>query len=384
MNIEKVNLIKEKSEVLADKHEDVFTDEYIPDEIKFRDEEIETIIKNILGKLNVFLIGNVGTGKTLIIKWILKNLKKLTNSSNNILYIYQSCRGRTFNSIWYEICCSIGISISKRQSIATYDSVIYDYISKNNIKKIIIALDEADEISSRYTDPELLYFFANSGYYTMIMVGNTPEWISNIGIRTKTRLSGRVITLEKYNEYEINEILRQRTKLSSDKPPIHFEEIEIISNAIINDKITLREAIKVISYIYNYKKFENKESEILDSNTIEKFFRQVRDDSLITYFKVQSPVLKMVIVAATIILSKKKEKIFKIADIKNIFNANVPSNIGKKSLSSIRGYLKELETYGFFKEEKRGREKSSYNLVYSPKFDVDEFELFFKTERIIK
>ena len=100
-----------KSETLFKKNRDILRPSYIPESLPHRDHEIDSLASILVTALrgdrpsNVLIFGKTGTGKTAVVKFLGKEIKKSNQEMQNIQYIYINCEVVDTN---YGILANIG------------------------------------------------------------------------------------------------------------------------------------------------------------------------------------------------------------------------------------------------------------------------------------
>ncbi|UCF07295.1 MAG: AAA family ATPase, partial [Thermoplasmata archaeon] len=100
-----------KSETLFQKNRDILRPSYIPENLPHRDHEIDQLASILVTALrgdrpsNVLIFGKTGTGKTAVVKFMGKEIKKSTDELRKIQYIYINCEVVDTN---YGILANIG------------------------------------------------------------------------------------------------------------------------------------------------------------------------------------------------------------------------------------------------------------------------------------
>ena len=382
MDFETFSKIINKDLKLLNKKFKIFSEDFIPDDILYRDNEINSINQYIISRNNILLTGDVGNGKTLCVKWIYNNIPKLIK---DIKLIYHNCRASTLLDVFYDICKQLNIDIKKRQSVMTYIWAIQKSIKKDGIKNINICLDEVNHLINKYNDPDLLYSFVDPTYITnvnLILISNTSGWYENVSKKTDDRLKLDVLEFNNYNIDEIRGILEQRLKIGTTDNVVSLKEIGYIAESVITENYTIREAINMLSKIYDYKKLNNI-THILTQDKISFFISQIKKDGMLTRFKVMKPYLRLCIYCLTIFFTNRQDKDYiTVEHLTKQWNKESHNNpkIKERKSDTMRNYLNELITYGYIKKKNVSRKGAGYILGYIPLFNIEEFMIYFKTE----
>ena len=221
----------EKKNTLV-KNKKILQNTYVPDNLPHRDELITKIAEIISPALtknkpsNILIIGKTGTGKTAVINYIGKELKKADPEENNCSFIYINCEiVDTPYGILYNIANQI-ISDPSRKipftgwSVDKILSELTSYIDENN-KIFIVTLDEIDRTFAKNGDDIFYYLTSiNSGLknsmISIIGITNNTKFTELLSTRIKSRLGEIKIIFPPYSVEQLQDILYDRAKEAFD------------------------------------------------------------------------------------------------------------------------------------------------------------------------
>jgi len=191
--------------IIAD--EEVLEDDYIPPDIPCREiqkKELAFCLKRLENgrkSLDCLCYGKPGTGKTLLVKHVLNQLKEKTR----VQTFYVNCwEKRTLAEILDEILVQSGIPVASSSCTAKYSRF------KKMVKSpIIIALDEVDKLKFRELN-DTLYLLKTLNKVTLVLISNTRRYILNLDPRVESRLNFHLIHFPPYSQEELIIILRHR------------------------------------------------------------------------------------------------------------------------------------------------------------------------------
>ncbi len=203
----------------------IFDKNYIPKTILHRDKEIhqiETALGMILSGFKAtdcVLYGFRGTGKTMIAKYLMSELKKHTN---DLKYFYVSLSNtQTQFKALQEILVALGERNLRGVGFNEGIRMMFDRIKRFDEKNIVFILDEINKVQEY---DSLLYSFLrenevygdlNGKNITCIYITNDFKFPSGISEGTKSSFSGvNRIIFEPYNANQLRDILQQRTELA--------------------------------------------------------------------------------------------------------------------------------------------------------------------------
>ena len=178
------------------------SEEYIPEEILFRDSQMNQIkdvfvnYKRMGIGTNLLILGVTGSGKTTIIK-------KIIEEEDNSTYI--SCSNKkTTHEVLKSIC-----NIKIRNQSEVLEKTIKEL--KTNPKIIIIdEIDKIKDLNNFMNDINTIY---RKTMVPIIIITLKRNILQNIPIDAKKTLFFEKVSLPSYNAYELKEILNYRIKL---------------------------------------------------------------------------------------------------------------------------------------------------------------------------
>jgi len=172
---------------------------------------------------NIFVYGKTGTGKTAVIKYVLKHLaEKCTELGVSIPnYVYLNCSTVNTNyRVLAHLCETLGVDVPFT-GLPT-DEVYNRFISALDSKRglMIIVLDEVDKLVDRDGDAVLydLTRINNSvlkkARVSIIGISNNLKFKENLDPRVLSSLGEEELVFPPYGALELQDILRERAKMS--------------------------------------------------------------------------------------------------------------------------------------------------------------------------
>ncbi len=193
------------------KNIDVLQEDYLPEKIIGRKKEIESIASSIRPlfynkpMINLFLHGPTGTGKTSVIRYIIREVSKETS---RIKGIYVNC---WMDDTTYAVLLRIAEVLHPTMRLAKIkrsNAEILDLINfKKGNTKVFVVLDEVDKLKS----DEILYMLSREGY-GLIMISNYNIALNKLDRRVRSSLSYIDIEFEPYDYEDLYNILKERSK----------------------------------------------------------------------------------------------------------------------------------------------------------------------------
>ena len=197
------------------KNKKILQSSYIPEQLPHREKQINDIVEIVAPSLikdkpsNILIIGKTGTGKTAVVKYIGKELKKADEYEENCSFVYINCE---VVDTPYGILYNIGNQIIKDETRSipftgwSLDKVFGEltkYIDDEN-KVYIIVLDEIDRSFQKNGD-DIFYFLTTinelleKSKVSIIGISNNPKFTDFLDPKIKSRLGEEKIIFPPYN-----------------------------------------------------------------------------------------------------------------------------------------------------------------------------------------
>ena len=185
--------------------------DFVPKILPYREEkqkEIARCIAPLLQKRNGkngFIYGSPGIGKTAATRWVLRDLEE---ENDGVIPIYVNCwQKNTTYKVIVEICEQIGYRFTQNKKTDELFKVIKERINDN--RSAVFAFDEVDKLE----DYDFLYMLSEEIYrVSILMITNYKEWLTNLDMRVRSRLTPDTIEFETYKASEIAGILKERIR----------------------------------------------------------------------------------------------------------------------------------------------------------------------------
>ncbi|MBI5061621.1 MAG: orc1/cdc6 family replication initiation protein [Candidatus Aenigmarchaeota archaeon] len=219
------NVFMGKKSIFKDK--DMLASSFMPDDILHRDDEI-TQISSVLAPAirgykpnNLFIYGNVGTGKTITTRFVLTQLSHVSGCGHGIKVVYVNCRMKNVADTEYRLVAQLlkefGVYVPDT-GIST-NTLYKRFFEEVELYKgiIIIALDEIDTIFKKIGD-DFLYNLTRIGSelehakIAIIGITNDLSFYDGLDTRVKSSLGEDTIIFKPYNALQLHDILIDRAK----------------------------------------------------------------------------------------------------------------------------------------------------------------------------
>jgi len=203
---------------------------YTPENIPHRDEQIKQLAKVLAPSLrkdkpsNVFIYGKTGSGKTCVSRYVVDeiyNTCKKNKLDVNIFYL--NCKMKKVSDTEYRLIAELArgfgadVPSTGLPTEEVYKIFINTIESKNQL--LILILDEIDQLVKK-TGDGILYNLTRLNAelknceMSFIGISNDLNFTENLDPRVKSSLSEEELVFPPYNAIQLQDILRDRAKLS--------------------------------------------------------------------------------------------------------------------------------------------------------------------------
>jgi len=255
------------------KNSNILRHDYIPDRILHRDGQQELVTQSLIPLYqksippNLLVYGKPGTGKTLVVKKVLKQIQnRVDKNAYQIKIVFTNAKdqsnlynvlvdlGRqlglkskktTDDKLWLP---STGLSISE-----VFNRILYT-IEKNKINTVFV-IDEIDHLAKLVdkTGKDILYSITRAnlklknGSLSLVGISNDVSFKDQLDPRVISTLSEEEIVFPAYNTNEIKEILEDRIPLAFDENIVTQGALNLCASMACKQHGDARRAIKLLN-----------------------------------------------------------------------------------------------------------------------------------------
>jgi len=187
---------------------EVLEEDYIPRDIPCREVQKDELafclspVTRGMKPLDCLCHGKPGTGKSVLVKYVLQQLSEQTNA----LTFYVNCwENKTLNLILDKLIEQAGIFITEPK----YSTKLSRLRQRIKDRPCVIALDEVDKLDKRELN-DITYMLKNLGKVGIICVSNTRKFLLDLDPRISSRIRFRSINFPPYSDEELLVILKHR------------------------------------------------------------------------------------------------------------------------------------------------------------------------------
>ena len=209
--------------------------EFIPERLPHRDAEIDTLVAAfnpvLKGRkpVNVALLGPSGVGKTVVARFVLKELEEFTDRAKTV---YINCfEANTRQSVLFKIVSFLGAAIPRR-GVATDETYALFLESLRKIDFVpIIVLDEVDQLLQDHAS-KVLYDILRVVEFQKARIGltvlsNNLSLMASFDERIRSSFAAEQIIFNPYSPQQLKDILRERANFAFHSHALEKEVINV-------------------------------------------------------------------------------------------------------------------------------------------------------------
>jgi cell division control protein 6 len=208
------------------RNRDILRPDYVPETLPHREEEIRRLGSVLAQALkgtkpnNVFIYGLTGTGKTAVVRYVLKRLAaKAEELGVPFTYAYVNCRqSDTSYRVLADIAESLGLRIpfTGLSTAEVYRRMLRVLRARRMVFTVV--LDEVDFLEKGRSE-DLLYRLTRingelegGAQVSIIGITNDVKFVEGLEPRVKSSLGEEELVFPPYNALQLEDILRERAR----------------------------------------------------------------------------------------------------------------------------------------------------------------------------
>ena len=201
--------------------------DYMPDNLPHRAGQIERLGSVLAPALtkdrvsNIFAYGKTGTGKTIVVRFVLERLEKKAGQYNRALITaYVNCRlAGTNYRVVADLCRRLGVQKVPFTGLAVGELLarLKDALAGQKVAFLVV-LDEIDALVKRNEDDSLLYELTrinealSGGWIGLVGISNDLHFKDFLDPRVLSSLGEEELVFTPYSSEELYDILKDRSR----------------------------------------------------------------------------------------------------------------------------------------------------------------------------
>ena len=255
------------------KNSNILRHYYIPNKILHRDSQQELVTQSLIPLYqksippNLLVYGKPGTGKTLVVKKVLKQIQnRVDKNAYQIKIVFTNAKDQ---SNLYNVLVDLGRQLGLKSKKTTDDklwlpstglsiSEVFNrilYTIEKNKTNTVFVIDEIDHLAKLVdkTGKDILYSITRAnlklknGSLSLVGISNDVRFKEQLDPRVISTLSEEEIVFPAYNTNEIKEILEDRIPLAFDENIVTPGALNLCASMACKQHGDARRAIKLLN-----------------------------------------------------------------------------------------------------------------------------------------
>ncbi len=297
---------------------------YVPKEIPHRKKHMEDVASILAPALrkdkpsNLFIYGKTGTGKTVVVKYVTREIEEMAKKNNvPIKIVYLNCKLQRVADTEYRLVAQLIRDLGGEVAttgLPTKD--LYDmFLKMLEDKKIllILILDEIDQLVLKIGD-EILYTLTRintelkHSEVSVIGISNDLKFTNYLDARVKSSLSEEELLFEPYNAIQLQSILKQRARMSLREETIEEGLIEKCAAYAAREHGDARRAIELLRVAGEIAERNNQDKILIKNLDVAE--EKIDRDRVIEAVKINPKQFKLVTYSIIELYQNNGNKIF--------------------------------------------------------------------------
>ena len=234
---------------------------YLPDRLPHREGQIDQLVQVLAPALrgerpsNVLIYGLTGTGKTAVVKFLEKELRK-ADAAGAVHYLYLNCQ---VVDTPYGVLANLANSVEgSPESEVPFTGLSVDRVYQLLLERldarrrvVIVALDEIDRIVQKNGD-DFLYQLTKvnedlrRSCVSLIGISNELKFTEFLDPRVRSRLGDEKMVFPPYNAGELQDILAERARLAFPEGIVGSEALSLMAALAAQEHGDARRALDLL------------------------------------------------------------------------------------------------------------------------------------------
>ncbi len=327
--------IEEQESIFANEY--VFNLEYLPEELLFREKELEEIahhfwplLKNKPAPSPLLMLGPSGVGKTALARYVLNQFSEYGRKSLGI-YV-NMLHYPTRYAVLVHFLEEIGVPTSRRGKAP--DELLETLeLESNEGVRFAVVLDEVDKARGQEVERLLgeLSYLSQKGHLAMVLIAGSGFFLKRLDERVKTLLS-RVMRVKPYEPPEIKAILMERARTGFIRGRWVEESISVATALTMKKNANLKYGIQLL---YEAGKLAEREGESLMPKHVKAAVREA--EIVLRELELEG-------------LSEGEKKVYRLIErLAPLTTGELYKKLKNMNERTVRNYLKRLEEKGLIR-----------------------------------
>ncbi len=365
-------------------NKEVLRHSYTPNELPHRENEIRQIAGILAPALkgetpsNILIYGKTGTGKTIVSRFVCRELEKAAKKYNvNLRCIYINCE---IVDTKYRILANLAREFGKSVPFTgwptdkVYNAFKRAIDSKNQVA--IILLDEIDKLVAK-NSTDVIYTLTRinselkKAKVSLIGISNDLKFTQYLDSRIKSSLGEEEIVFAPYNAKQLEDILKQRAELAFKEGVLEEGVIPLCAALAASEHGDARKALDLLRISGEIAEREGA-SKVTERH-VRKAKEKIENDSIAQAIRTL-PTQSKIILYAIVVLEESKDKVATTGEVYEVYR-NLCRIAGLNPLTQRRvsDLISELDTLGIVNS--RVVSKGRYGRTKEIKLSVDIVQL---------